>query len=111
MAADRPADRCALPVAPGPLDDKDPSSWPAAMLAELQAIIDRSRASAGPAVLDTFDRPERHMTAAEFVAMWNGARMKAMATSGRRGAPHIAPVHAEFSAGRLRTTIYENALR
>jgi hypothetical protein len=107
---DRP-DRCALPIAPGPIDDKDPATWSADALAALQTIIDRSRASAGPAVLDTFDQPERGMTACEFVRFWNDTRMKAMATAGADGAPHIAPVHAEFSAGRLRTTIYEAAVR
>lgn len=60
---------------------------------------------------DTFARPERAMTAAEFVAFWNGTRMKAMATVGANHAPHIAPVHAEFVNGRLRSTIYETALR
>ena len=34
-----------------------------------------------------------------------------MATVGSQAVPHIAPVHAEFAAGRLRTTIYENAVR
>jgi len=94
-----------------PPDEKDPSTWPTELLAALQAIIDRSRASAGSAVLETFDRADRRMSALEFVTFWNGARMKAMATTGADGAPHIAPVHAEFTAGRLRTTIYETALR
>src|SRR5262245_29242691 len=86
-------------------------AWPAPTLAVLQAVLDRSRASAGPAVLDTFDRGERRLTAAQFVAFWNATRMKAMATVGADGVPHVAPVHAEFVAGRLRTTIYENAVR
>ena len=51
------------------------------------------------------------MTAAELVAFWNGTGLKAMATVGPDGAPHIAPVHAQFVDGRLRTTIYDNALR
>jgi hypothetical protein len=110
MATDPPAPpRCALPIAA--VDDRDPATWPSAALAALQAVIDRSRASAGPAVLDTFDRDGRRLGAAEFVAFWNASRMKAMATTGPDGAPHIAPVHAEFVGGRLRTTIYENAVR
>jgi hypothetical protein len=100
----------ASPVAAAP-DDRDPATWPAAALDALQAIIDRSRASAGASVRDTFDRSERQLSAAEFAAFWNATRMKAMATVGDESAPHIAPVHAEFVAGRLRTTIYENALR
>jgi hypothetical protein len=47
----------------------------------------------------------------ELVQFWNGTRMKAMSTVGSGGAPHIAPVHAEFVDGRLRSTIYENAVR
>jgi hypothetical protein len=103
---------CRQPVTPGAgTDAKDPSTWPAELLAPIQAAIDRSRATAGAAVRDTFDHPERRMNAAELVAFWNGTRMKAMATSGANGAPHIAPVHAEFVDGRLRSTIYENAVR
>ena len=103
--------RCALPVATAPVDDKDPTTWPADVLDRLQRLLDASRASAGPAIRDTFDRSERRMTAVEFVAFWNATRMKAMATATPEGTPHIAPVHAEFIAGRLRTTIYENAVR
>jgi len=51
------------------------------------------------------------MSALEFVAFWNGTRMKAMATVGATGAPHIAPVHAEFVGGRLRSTVFETAVR
>ena len=108
--SDRP-DRCVLPVAPGPVDDADPATWPAEALAVLETVIARSGASAGPALLDTFGRVDRQMSAREFVEFWNGTRMKAMATVGPTGAPHIAPVHAAFVAGHLRTTIYENAVR
>lgn len=92
-------------------EERDPANWTPEMLAALQRILDRSAASAGQAVRDTFAHPDRQMTAAEFVSFWNGSRMKAMATVGKRGAPHIAPVHAEFVNGRLRSTIYENAVR
>ena len=51
------------------------------------------------------------MTAAEFIGFWNATRMKAMATTGNNGMPHIAPVHAEFINGRLRSTIFEKAVR
>ena len=108
-----PADpTCRQPVAAGaPADAKDPATWSAELLAPIQAALDRSRATAGAAVRETFDHPERRMNAAEFVAFWNATRMKAMATSGPDGTPHLAPVHAEFVAGRLRSTIYENAVR
>lgn len=104
--------RCRQPiVAEASPEEKDPASWPAEVLVSLQALLDRSRARAGQAVRDTFERSERRMTALEFVRFWNSSRMKAMATAGKNGVPHIAPVHAEFVNGRLRSTIYENAVR
>lgn len=103
--------RCRQPVAAeASADDRDPATWPAAALAAIQGLLDQSRAKAGDAVRDTFEHAERRMSAAEFIAFWNGSRLKAMATAGANG-PHIAPVHAELIAGRLRSTIYENALR
>ncbi|MGH3054589.1 MAG: pyridoxamine 5'-phosphate oxidase family protein [Gaiellaceae bacterium] len=107
-----PARRCAQPVVAGATpQERDPAKWPANTLQPIQRILDRSRTRAGQAVRDTFEQPERQMTAVEFVTFWNGSRLKAMATSSRAGEPHIAPVHAEFVNGRLRTTIYENAVR
>ena len=89
----------------------DASTWPAEALASLQAVLDRSLAMAGVSVRDTFDQPQRQLSAAEFVSLWNSSRMKAMATVGAGGNPHIAPVHAEFVGGSLRSTIYEHAVR
>ena len=102
----------AQPITPGATPDaKDPTTWSAAALAPIQAALDRGRATAGSAVRETFDHPARRMSAVEFVTFWNGIRLKAMATSGPNGAPHAAPVHAEFVDGRLRSTIYEDAVR
>ena len=92
-------------------DTRNPANWAPETLAAIQHIIETSRATAGHAVRDTFARPEREMTALEFVTFWNGTRMKAMATVGKTGVPHIAPVHAEFVDGRLRSTIFEKAAR
>jgi len=109
---DTRAKRAKQPISAGATpDERDPSTWPPEVVAALQRVLDRSRRHAGPAVRDTFDHAERQMTAREFVEFWNGARLKAMATVGASGAPHIAPVHAELVSGRLRSTIYENALR
>lgn len=103
--------RCNQPVVAGATpDERDPAHWPPAALERLQRVLDASMGVAGAAVRDTFDRADRRMTAVEFVAFWNGSRLKAMATVGPKS-PHIAPVHAEFVAGRLRSTIYENAVR
>lgn len=111
-ASSDPTPPCRQPVVAGVTSEKrDPSTWPPEALQSLQRVLDGSRARAGRAITDTFDRPERQMTALEFVSFWNGSRMKAMATVGTRGTPHIAPVHAELVDGRMRSTIYENALR
>jgi hypothetical protein len=98
-------------VASATPEERDPANWPPEALEALQRVLDRSRTEAGQAVRDTFDHPERQMTVFEFVTFWNSSRMKAMATVGKSGTPHIAPVHAEFANGRLRSTIYENAVR
>jgi hypothetical protein len=90
----------ASPVA-APPDDRDPARWPAAALDALQAIIDRSRASAGAAVRDTFDRSERQLSAAEFAAFWNATRMKAMATA-RPATQSAGRAHDLGSARRRR---------
>jgi hypothetical protein len=95
---------------PVAVDERDPAGWPPAALERLQRVLDASLGSAGQAVRDTFDRAERQMTAVEFVDFWNQSRLKAMATAGPDG-PHVAPVHADFVAGVLRSTIYDNAVR
>ncbi|GIW41597.1 MAG: hypothetical protein KatS3mg076_2174 [Candidatus Binatia bacterium] len=102
--------RCA-PRPDVPPDARDPANWSPEKLRALQEILDRSRERSGKAIRDTFDRPERRMDAAEFVRFWNGTRMKAMATVGAKGVPHVAPVHAEFVDGRLESSIYEEAVR
>src|SRR5690348_13445001 len=51
------------------------------------------------------------MSAAEFVEFWQSVRLVAMATTGRNGNPHIAPVHARLDGMRLRLVIYDNTLR
>ncbi len=86
-----------------------PMSAPA--LARLQAVLDRSRATASPAIRETFGNPDRQMTAAELVAFWNSVRLIAVATVGTNGQPHIAPVHARFEDDRLVMWSYENATR
>ena len=104
--------RCPQPVVAGATpEERDPANWPPHALDALQRVLDRSRVDAGQAVRDTFAHTDRQMTASEFVTFWNSSRMKAMATVGKSRNPHIAPVHAEFANGRLRSTIYENAVR
>ena len=92
-------------------DGRDPSTWSNDAIAAIQRLLDFSLRSAGAAVRETFDRPQRHMSAAEFVDFWNQCKVKAMSTVGSNGNPHSAPVHAAFYDGRLRTTIYVDAQR
>lgn len=80
-------------------------------LVELQALIDRSVASAGAAAADSLAYPARQMSAAEFVEFWQSVRLVAMATVGAGGGPHLAPVHARLDGIALRLVIYDNTLR
>jgi hypothetical protein len=80
-------------------------------LAALQALIDRSVRTASPAVADSVAYPERQMAAAELVEFVRTARLIAMATVGRAGQPHVAPVHAEVDGTTLRLVVYENTIR
>jgi Pyridoxamine 5'-phosphate oxidase len=91
------------------LDEKSPADLQS--LQNLQTLIDRSAASAGPAAADSLAYPGRQMSAAEFVEFWQSVRLVAMATVGENGSPHIAPVHARLEGTRLRLVIYDNTLR
>ena len=90
---------------------RDPLRWTEAERQHIERVLRRSRATAGDAARETFDRLDRHMDAVEFVRFWNETKVKAMATVGDSGNPHIAPIHASFERGVLRTTIYVNAAR
>jgi hypothetical protein len=80
-------------------------------LAALDALIRHSTRTATAAVADSLAYPARQMSAAEFVDFWRGARLVAMATVGRAGQPHIAPVHAEIAGTTLRVAVYDDAVR
>jgi hypothetical protein len=89
---------------------EDSSTAPPA-LGALQALIDRSVASATPAVADSLGYAARQMSAAEFVEFWQSVRLVAMSTVGEGGRPHIAPVHATLAGATLRLVIYDNTVR
>jgi Pyridoxamine 5'-phosphate oxidase len=84
-----------------------PSDPTPAELAALRALLDRSTQTATPAVA----YPTRQMSAAEFLEFWRSVRLVAMATVGRAGQSHIAPVHAELAGTTLRLRIYEDTVR
>jgi hypothetical protein len=80
-------------------------------LAALQALLDRSSASATPAVADSVAYPNRQMTAAELAEFWKAARIMAMTTVGPNGQPHTAPVHSTLEGTTLTLVIYDNTVR
>ncbi|HUY39007.1 MAG TPA: pyridoxamine 5'-phosphate oxidase family protein [Candidatus Binataceae bacterium] len=80
-------------------------------LAALQALIDRSVATARPAAADSLAYGPRQMSAAEFLEFWQSVRLVAMATATSAGSPHIAPVHARLDGTTLRLVVYDNTLR
>jgi hypothetical protein len=80
-------------------------------LTALQALIERSVDTAGPAAADSVAYGPRQMTAAELMDFMRRTRMVAMATVGRTGQPHVAPVHVELAGRTLRVVVYENTVR
>ncbi|MDQ6857498.1 MAG: pyridoxamine 5'-phosphate oxidase family protein [Chloroflexota bacterium] len=61
---------------------------------ELQALIDRSIAAAGPYLRRTFQLPDHALSAAQLTQYWDGRRQVALATVTADGAPRVAPVDA-----------------
>ena len=80
-------------------------------LAALQALLDRSTATASAAVADSVAYPDRQMTAAELVEFWKRARIMAMTTVGPSGQPHTAPVHSTLDGTTLSLVVYDNTVR
>ena len=82
------------------------------MSQSLDRILQESLASAGPAVKATFDRDERRLSAEELREFWRETRMFAVATTGRDGGPHIAPVHVALNQDdSLEMSIFEDSVR
>ena len=78
----------------------------------IEELLANSAATAGPAIAATFNQPGRQLTADEFRAFWRGTRMWAVATAGKNGAPHIAPVHVLLEDGDVfRMSIFEDSAR
>jgi uncharacterized pyridoxamine 5'-phosphate oxidase family protein len=68
-------------------------------LRELQALLDRSHANAGPHLRSIFS-DERRIPAAELPALLPGVQVLALATVTARGEPRVAPVDGLFFRGR-----------
>lgn len=80
-------------------------------LARLQAIIDRSTATAGAAIRRNFIGGGWAMSAAEFVAFWDATPMAAISTASRSGAVHSAPLEVSLRDGRFLVPTYADAAR
>lgn len=78
----------------------------------LQEILDDSAAQAGSAMAATFAREDRRLDAPAFREFWRSTRMFAVATAGRNGQPHIAPVHVLLQDDdTLEMAIFEDSVR
>ena len=69
-------------------------------LAELQALIDRSFAGAGPHLLSIM-KPERRLTARQVARYLDGIKHISLATVTARGEPRVAPLDSCFVHGRF----------
>jgi Pyridoxamine 5'-phosphate oxidase len=65
-------------------------------LEQLQALIDRSIAGAGPFLRNAFEMPERSLSAEQLVDRLQGSLTVALATTTARGEPRVAPIGALF---------------
>jgi Pyridoxamine 5'-phosphate oxidase len=70
-------------------------------IAELQALLDRSIAQAGPFLRDSFQMPEHSLTAAQLVVYLQGIQNVALATTTARGEPRVAPIGSLFYRGHF----------
>ncbi len=78
----------------------------------LDGLLEASRAAAGADLKSLIDQPERHMDADAFRAFVADVRLWAMATTGKSGNPHIAPVHLGLSEDdELQMTIHTESVR
>src|SRR3954453_11741713 len=68
-------------------------------LRDLQALLDRSHAAAGPHLRSIFS-DDRRIPAAELPALLPGVQVLALATVTARGEPRVAPVDGLFFRGR-----------
>lgn len=69
-------------------------------LEELQALIDRSFAGAGPHLLKIMT-PERRLTARQVVRYMDGIKHISLGTVTARGEPRVAPLDSYFVHGRF----------
>ena len=79
-------------------------------IAWLQEIIDRSAATAGPAIRRGFSG-DWAMSAREFVEFWTEGRMASISTVSVKGDVHVAPLDPAFRGGRFYVLTYNDSQR
>lgn len=84
---------------------------PDGALARLQAVIDRSAATAGPAMLRNFIGPGWRMSAGELAAFFASPRMASVSTTSAAGRVHVAPLEVTLVDGRFRIPTYPDSRR
>lgn len=80
-------------------------------LDELQAILDRSIAEAGPFLRSSFEMPEHSLSARQLANHLTGVPTIAMSTVTARGEPRVAPIGALFVRGRFHVPTVASAAR
>jgi len=80
-------------------------------LAELQAIIDKSARTAGPAIKRNFVSCSWLMSAAEFVAFWGESRMATISTALPKGTVHAVPLDIHLVDGRFYIPTFPDSRR
>jgi general stress protein 26 len=82
-------------------------------LAELQALLDRSRERSGPHQRLIFEGPGpfRHVDAPELAERLTGMRLLVVGTVGRSGQPRVSPVDGHFHRGGWFFSTPGNAFR
>lgn len=80
-------------------------------LAQLQEPLDRSAATAGPAIRKNFIGGGWSMSAEEFVDFWGEARMATVSTASGSGAPHAVPLDIHLVDGRFYIPTFADSRR
>ena len=80
-------------------------------LRRLQEIIDRSAATAGPAIKRNFIGGGWSMSAQEFVAFWEQQPMASISTVSAKGEVHVAPLEPRLVDGRFYIPTFPDSAR
>jgi Pyridoxamine 5'-phosphate oxidase len=80
-------------------------------LERLQALVDASIDAAGPFLRNSFEMPERSLSAQRLVERLQGLLTVALATTTARGEPRVAPIGALFVRGAFHVPTVAQAAR